>query len=147
MITAANTRRPTVSFIQPPIVHEDIPSTIDKQRFFVPPVVPSFNTEQAKTTIEPKTSSIDPSKRNRFCFFSSLKFVFLRYSRSDIRWCSNRYFFRQYCRLLYMQKVETKDRINLIVFYFILDEHKNHQNVKLQLNLNRHLHMKNYNVV
>lgn len=60
-----NTRRPTVSFIQPPIVHEEIPSTVYKQNVFVPSVIPSTDSEQqSKTTIETKTSSIDPSIRN-----------------------------------------------------------------------------------
>jgi hypothetical protein len=60
-ITTDSTRRPTVSFIQPPIVHEEIPSPIYKQHFFVPPVIPTINTEQAKTTIDTKTNSIDPN--------------------------------------------------------------------------------------
>jgi hypothetical protein len=66
--TTDSTRRPTVSFIQPPIVHEDIPSPIYKQHLFVPPMVPSINSEQAKTTIETKTSSIDPSRTNQILF-------------------------------------------------------------------------------
>jgi hypothetical protein len=66
--TIDSTRRPTDSFIQPPIVHEDIPSPIYKQHLFVPPMIPSINSEQAKTTIETKTSSIDPSRTNQFLF-------------------------------------------------------------------------------
>ncbi len=62
--TTASTRRPTVSFIQPPIVHEDSPSPIYKQQVFVPPVVSSIKSEQAKTTVETKSSSIDPSMKN-----------------------------------------------------------------------------------
>ncbi len=71
-ITTDSTRRPTVSFIQPPIVHEEIPSPIYKQHFFVPPVIPTINTEQAKTTIDTKTNSIDPSKINLILFFNKI---------------------------------------------------------------------------
>ncbi|CAF2765614.1 unnamed protein product [Rotaria sp. Silwood2] len=54
-----STRRPTVSFIQPPIVHEKIPSSsIYEPDNFFPSVIPSVNTE---TTMETKISSIDPN--------------------------------------------------------------------------------------
>lgn len=55
--TTTSTRRPTVSFIQPPIVHEEIPSPISQPHIFVP----TINPEQAQTTNETKTSSIDPN--------------------------------------------------------------------------------------
>ncbi|CAF3823419.1 unnamed protein product [Rotaria sordida] len=48
-----STRRPTVSFIQPPIVHEEIPSPIYKPDDFVPSITPEQN--------ETKTNSIDPN--------------------------------------------------------------------------------------
>ena len=69
-IITTSTSRPTVSFIQPPVEHEDIPSPVYKQHLFVPAISPSISTEQPKTTIETKTNSIDPSKINQsFSFF------------------------------------------------------------------------------
>lgn len=69
-IIPTSTLHPTVSFIQPPVEHEDIPSPVYKQHLFVPAISPSINTEQPKTTIETKTNSIDPSKINQsFSFF------------------------------------------------------------------------------
>jgi hypothetical protein len=59
ILSTTSTRRPTVSFIQPPIVHEEIPSLISQQHVFIP----SINTEQTPTTIETKTNSIDPSEK------------------------------------------------------------------------------------
>ncbi|CAF4392684.1 unnamed protein product, partial [Adineta steineri] len=52
-----SSHRPTVSFIQPPIVHEDTSSLLSKHDIYIPPI----NTDQTKTTIEPKTNSIDPN--------------------------------------------------------------------------------------
>ncbi|CAF0765862.1 unnamed protein product [Rotaria sp. Silwood1] len=52
-----STRRPTVSFIQPPIVHEEIPSSIYKPHDFLS----SINTQQVEPIIETKTNSIDPN--------------------------------------------------------------------------------------
>ena len=65
--TTTRTRRPTVSFIQPPIEHEEISLATHRQDSFVsllPPMVTSMNTKQEKSTIETKSNSIDPSK---FC--------------------------------------------------------------------------------
>lgn len=62
-IRTTSTSRPTVSFIQPPVEHDHIPSPVYKQQhLFVPAVSPSISTDKPKTTIETKTNSIDPSK-------------------------------------------------------------------------------------
>jgi hypothetical protein len=68
-----STRRPTVAFIQPPIVHEDIPPPLYKQQSLVPSVFPSINKEQEKTTVQTKSSSIDPSI-NKFYYFNKTFF-------------------------------------------------------------------------
>jgi hypothetical protein len=73
ILSTTSTRRPTVSFIQPPIVHEEIPSLISQQRVFIP----SINTEQTATTIETKTNSIDPSgkkTKKSFHYITKLSF-------------------------------------------------------------------------
>ena len=71
-----STPRPTVSFIQPPVGRDDIPSSLYKPHLFVPSISPSVNTEQPKTTIETKTSSIDPSKIHRLFLFPNQSICF-----------------------------------------------------------------------
>ncbi|CAF1247014.1 unnamed protein product [Rotaria magnacalcarata] len=55
------TRRPTDSFIQPPIVQGKITLHVDKQNYFTSAVTPSINTEPIETVIETKSNSIDPN--------------------------------------------------------------------------------------
>lgn len=65
-IITTSTRRPTVSFIQPPIVHENIPSPIYKNNNFAPTVTSLINSEPVEIEIDKKTNSIDPSNIKKY---------------------------------------------------------------------------------
>ena len=63
--TTRTLRRPTVPFIQSPIVREEISLVNNERETFASPSLPAsyerVNSQEEKTTAESKTSSIDPS--------------------------------------------------------------------------------------